>query len=58
MTARRERVTVAVSIVGAVVSLGAALSMVDQVNVTTIIILWFGGFGTGAAVVQLVRRTR
>jgi hypothetical protein len=58
MATRRERVAVVVSVVGAVVSLVSALAMIDHVSLTKIITLWFGGFGTGAAVVQLVRRMR
>jgi hypothetical protein len=58
VTPPRRRLTVIVTIAGALVSVGSALAMLDHVSLVEIITRWFGGFGTGAAVVQLLRRER
>jgi hypothetical protein len=56
----REKLAVFSAILGAVVSLVSAVAMLDHVRLVEILGLFFGGFGSGAGVAQLVgaRRNR
>ena len=54
----REKLAVFAAILGAVVSLVSALAMLDHVRLVEILGLFFGGFGSGAGVAQLVATRR
>ncbi len=56
----RQKMAMFSTILGAIVSLGAALAMRDYVRVVDIVALFFGGVGTGAGFAMLVsaRRSR
>ena len=50
----REKLAVFSAILGAVISLASALAMLDHVRLVEIVGLFFGGFGSGAGVAQLL----
>ena len=54
----REKLAVLSTILGAALSLAAALTMQDHVRLVEILVLFFGGFGAGAGVASMVAARR
>ena len=54
----RDKLPVFSAILGAAVSLVSAITMQDHVRLVEIIALFFGGFGSGAGVAQMVATRR
>ena len=58
MNAERSRMAIVVVLASAGVSVVSALAMRDHVALPEIIILWFGGFGSGVAIARLITQRR
>ena len=54
----RDKLAVLSTVLGAVLTLWAALLMQDHVRMVEILTLFFGGFGAGAGVASLVAANR